>query len=443
MNQKKCKKSSYESSVKLQVALDLMNLKRALGIAKSAVKGGADWLEAGTPLIKSEGMDAVRKLREEFPNNKIVADMKTMDVGGVEVEMAAKAGADIIGILGAADDETIKEAVKVARNYDAEIIVDMIRVEDQVERTKEVCRLGTDYIGVHVGIDAQMKGEDPIELVKKVSKASTVPIAAAGGINSETAPKIVEGGASIVIVGGAIIKAKDVTKAAQNIKKSIKENISIESEVSKKFGTEEIKKAFEKVSTPNISDAMHREPCMEGIKQKTSHGSNIIGRAFTVKTVDGDWAKPVEAIDEAEEGEIIVIDADAGNTAVWGELASWSCKRKGIPGIVIDGAVRDVDEIREIDFPVFARYASSNAGEPKGYGGLNVDINCGGRRVRPGDWIIGDDSGVMVVPKEEALQIANRSLDVMEKENRIREEIKEGSTLSVVMELQKWEKKER
>ncbi|MGM0509608.1 MAG: 3-hexulose-6-phosphate synthase, partial [Thermoplasmatota archaeon] len=405
---------------KVQVALDLMNLKRAIRIARSAVEGGVDWLEAGTPLIKSEGMESIRKLREEFPDNRIIADMKTMDVGGVECEMAAKAGADIIGILGAADDETIKEAVRVARNYDAEVMADLIRVEDQIKRTEEVCKLGVDYIGVHVGIDAQMKGDDPIELVKKVSKASTVPVAAAGGINSEMAPKIVESGASIVIVGGAIIKAKDVRKAAQDVKKSITENVSIESEVSKKFGTKDIKKAFEKVSTPNISDAMHREPCMEGIKQQTNEGSKIVGRALTVKTVDGDWAKPVEAIDKAEEGDIIVIDADGGNTAVWGELASWSCKQKGVPGIVIEGAVRDVDEIKELGFPVFARYASSNAGEPKGYGGLDVDIKCGGVKVKPGDWIIGDDSGVMVVPKEEALQIANRSLDVMEKENRIR-----------------------
>jgi len=109
---------------------------------------------------------------------------------------------------------------------------------------------------------------------------------------------------------------------------------------------------------------------------------------------------------------------------------------------VIDGAVRDVDGIDEIGFPVFARHKASNAGDPKGYGGLGSKIKCGNVEVSPGDWIIGDTNGVMVVPKEEALMIANRSMDVMEKENRIREEIKEGRTLSVVMELEKWEKVE-
>ncbi len=427
-------------SVKLQVALDLMNLERALRIAKEAVEGGVDLLEAGTPLIKSEGIESVRRLKAEFPKKTIVADMKTMDVGSVEVEIAAKAGADVIAVLAAADDETIKEAVRSARNYDAEIMADMLGVSNPPERTREVCRLGVDYVGVHVGIDSQMRGEDPLDVLSEIVKHSTVPVAVAGGINSETAPSLVKKGAEIVIVGGAIIKASDVKEAARSVRRAIDEGVSISSEVSKKYGAQDIIKALDKVSTPNVSDAMHRAPCMKGIKQMTAGGKKIVGKAMTVKTVDGDWAKPVEAIEEAKEGDVIVIDADGGETAVWGELASWSCKMKGVSGIVIDGAVRDVGDIDGMDFPIFAKHKASDAGEPKGYGGIGVDIKCGGVRVKSGDWIIGDSSGVMVIPKEEAVMIANRALDVMERENRIRQEIKEGRTLSVVMELQKWEK---
>jgi 3-hexulose-6-phosphate synthase/6-phospho-3-hexuloisomerase len=73
-------------------------------------------------------------------------------------------------------------------------------------------------------------------------------------------------------------------------------------------------------------------------------------------------------------------------------------------------------------------------------GEVNVEVTCGGQRIRPDDWIIGDDDGVVVVPKEEALEIANRAIDVMEHENRIREEIKRGSSLDKVLHLKKWEK---
>jgi len=118
----------------LQVALDLLNADRALTIAKDAVRGGADWLEAGTPLIKSEGMDIIRQLREQFPNTTIVADMKTMDTGALETEMAAKAGADIISILAAADDATIKDASASARKYGAKLMIDLIGNPAMIER---------------------------------------------------------------------------------------------------------------------------------------------------------------------------------------------------------------------------------------------------------------------------------------------------------------------
>ena len=166
-----------------------------------------------------------------------------------------------------------------------------------------------------------------------------------------------------------------------------------------------------------------------------------MGKAVTVQTFEGDWAKPVEATDVAKEGEVIVVYAGSKDVAPWGELASWSCKQKGIAGLVIDGAVRDVDEIRRIRFPVFAKCIVPNAGEPKGFGEINTEITCGGEAVKPGDWIIGDDNGMVVVPKERAYEIARRAKEVWKNEERVREEIKRGKTLSQVLDLYMWEKK--
>jgi len=422
----------------LQVALDMENLKRAVQIANEAVKGGADWVEAGTPLIKSEGMNAVRELRRTFPKKVIVADMKTVDVGRFETEMAAKSGADVICVLGTADDGTIKESVKAGRQYGIKIMVDLFGVSDKMKRAKEVEKIGVDYVCVHTSIDEQMRGKIVFDDVKNISKAVSIPVAVAGGINSENVLSALKSGADIVIVGGAITKEKNVTNAARRIKKAIKEKKIVKSKI-KKYTEKDLYKVFSKVSTPNISDAMHRKGAMNGI-MPLKKGYKVVGNALTVKTMDGDWAKTVEAIEEAKEGDVIVIDAGGGNTAVWGELASWSCKMKKISGAVIDGAVRDVDDIVKMDFPVFAKNIASNAGEPKGYGEIGIEIVCGGQNVRNGDWVVGDDSGVVVVPKESAVEIGNRALDVMEKENRIREEIKRGSVLSVVMELEKWEK---
>ena len=424
----------------LQVALDLMQLNRSIVIAHEAVDGGADWIEAGTPLIKSEGAEAVRALRREFPNRKIIADTKTMDVGSFEVEIMAKAGADIVTVLGLADDATIEEAVMAGRKYGAEIMVDMINVPNRVQRAKEVEKLGAAYICMHMGIDTQMRGEEPpIDVLRKIVDAVSIPVAVAGGITAENAGEYVEAGATDVIVGGAIIKTEDIRGAAENVKKAMS-GAKVDTNLAKKYSEEDLFEAFSRVSTCNISDAFHKQGVMFGIlPQSLQHRQRMVGRALTVQTTNGDWAKPVEAIDRAKEGDILVVDVGGAPVAVWGELATCSAMVMGVKGIVIDGAIRDIDDIRELKFPAFARTVAPCAGEPKGYGGIGIEVTVGGQRVRTGDWIVGDESGIVVIPKEVAVEVANRALDVHERENRTREEINRGSTLSKVNELAKWE----
>jgi 3-hexulose-6-phosphate synthase/6-phospho-3-hexuloisomerase len=416
-----------------------MQTSRAIPIARESVAGGADWLEAGTPLIKSEGAESIRTLRREFPGIKIVADTKTMDVGSLEVEIVAKAGADIVTILGLSDDSTIEEGVSAARKYGAEIMVDMINVPDKVRRSKEAEAMGASYVCLHMGIDQQMRGEDPpIDILKRIVSETSLPVAVAGGITAETAGMYVEAGASVIIVGGGIMKTANITAATAAVKAAMG-GAKVDTGLSKRYGEEELFEAFSKVSTCNISDAFHKRGVMIGITPRIRSGQRMAGRALTVQTVNGDWGKPVEAIDRAQKGDVIVIDAGGSPVAVWGELASHSAVMMGVAGVVIDGAIRDIDDIKAMDFPAFSRSVAPNAGEPKGYGGIGMEISVGGQMVRTGDWIIGDESGIVVVPKEKAVEVANRALDVHEREDRTREEITRGSTLSKVNELSKWE----
>ena len=423
----------------VQVALDFVDLPRALEVAREAVAGGADWVEAGTPLIKAEGLNAVRALKAEFPDKTIVADMKTMDAGRTEVEYAAKAGAGVVGVLGAASDSTIKECAEAARNYGCKLIVDMIEVADPVARAKRAQELGADYIGIHTAIDQQMRGEAPFDTLKAVAEAVTIPVSAAGGINSETAAAAVEAGAGIVVVGGAITKSADAEAATAEIRRAVDERVRIETTLYKRAGAADIRTVLDQVSTANVSDAWHRQPSLPGIKPLLP-GAHMCGPAVTVRTYAGDWAKPVEAIDVCKPGDVLVIDACDATPAMWGELATHSAMVKGVAGLVARGAIRDTPEIARLGFAAFSSKVCANAGEPKGFGEINVPIVISGQTVRPGDWIVGDDDGVMVLPKEQAVELANRAMDVLEKENRLRGEIDSGKTLAEVAYLQKWEK---
>lgn len=424
----------------LQIALDEVNLDRALAYAREAVAGGVDWIEAGTPLIKACGLDAVRELKRAFPGKTIVADMKTMDTGAFETEIAVKAGADVVGILGAASDGTFREAVKAARKYGAKVYMDLISVPDKVARAKQAQALGVDYVCLHMGVDEQMRGAKPLDVLKQVAAAVTIPVMAAGGVTTETAGECVKAGASVVIVGGALTKAADITGEAAKLKRAIRDRSVIPTQLFKKYSLDELRSAFLRCSTSNVSDAMHRKGAMDPAIVARQQGKRVAGRAVTVFTADGDWAKPVEAIDAAEPGDVLVIDSRGTPTAMWGELASHSSLVKGLSGIVVDGAVRDIDDIRAMGFPVWSRWVVPNAGEPKGLGEIGGEVRCGGQTVRAGDWILADDMGVVVVPQEEAQEVANRSVEVHEREDRLREEIKRGKTLSSVLHLKKWEK---
>lgn len=425
--------------LKIQIALDFIDLPRAIDVAKEAVKGGIDWIEAGTPLIKSCGLESVRQLKKLFPDKTIIADMKIMDAGRTEVEIAAKSGADVVVVMGNAPDETIKESIEAGKNYGAKIMVDLMGTAYNMERAKQVAGMKPDYIGIHTPIDRQMTGKITFETLHEITKNINIPIAVAGGLNSENVVDAVKAGAGILIIGGAITKAKDATAAARKIKEALSKNIRLPTELYKRVNIENVHEILKKVSTANISDAMHRKGWLRGISPVLKN-VRFFGPAVTVRTYPGDWAKPVEAVDIAEKGSVIVIDAGGVPPAVWGELATHSAVIKKIAGVVINGGIRDTKEIKTLKFPAFSSIICPQAGEPKGFGEINVPLVISGISIFPGDWLAGDDDGVVCIPKDDIVEIVNRSMDVLEKENRLRGEIDKGGTLSQITEILKWEK---
>lgn len=412
-------------------------MDRSVEIAKEAIAGGADWIEIGTPLIKSEGMDAIRTMRKAFPDRTILADMKTVDTGAMEVEMAAKAGADVVIVLGSADDSTLLDALRSAHKYGVRLMADLISAPDPAKRAVELEALGVDYVNVHIGIDQQMMGKDPVSLLREISQRVSVQLAVAGGLDANSAVQAVKAGARIVIVGGNITRSDNVTEAARKIRQSVDSPDTVEIHSA---GTidQEIRAILKEVSTSNISDAMHRKGAMKGIHPLIR--GKMVGTAVTVQAFPGDWAKTVEAIDIAKEGDVIVIYNESKDIACWGGLATLSSLNKGIAGVVIEGAVRDIDEIENLGLPIYTSNTVPNAGDPKGFGEINAEITCGGQTVKPGDYIVGDESGVVVIPAERAYELARRAKEVNKTEKRLFDEIRRGGTLSEIMELKKWEK---
>lgn len=208
--------------MKLQLALDLVGIPGAIEVVKQ-VEQYVDIVEIGTPIIINEGLHAVKALKEAFPNVTVLADLKIMDAAGYEVMKAAEAGADIVTILGVAEDASIQGAVAEAKKQGKQILVDMIAVKNLAERTAQIDAFGVDYICVHTGYDLQAEGQNSFEDLRTIkSVVKNAKVAVAGGIKLATLPEVIAVKPDLVIVGGGITGQADLAAAAAEMQKLIK-----------------------------------------------------------------------------------------------------------------------------------------------------------------------------------------------------------------------------
>ncbi len=175
------------------------------------------------------------------------------------------------------------------------------------------------------------------------------------------------------------------------------------------------------------SDCMNRSNVMAARISPLSPGMTICGQARTVTSMVGDNGAAHAAIGIVDPGDVLVIDARGHTeTAVWGGIMTRAAMQRGIAGLVLDGALRDASEIRELEFPAFTA-GICPAGPSKGFGGiLDGPISCGGCPVKPGDIVLGDDDGVAVIPLERQAEIYQASLKQIKTENEINSDTLSG-----------------
>lgn len=208
--------------MKLQAALDFFRLEDAVKLMEK-IHPYVDIAEIGTPLMLSEGVCAVTRIKALYPHIEVLADMKIMDGGDPIASCAFEAGADIVTILGLTNDSTAAGAVAAARRYGKRVCADTIGVSDLVRRTEALDALGVDFIAVHTAHDMLSCVSAPIEALKvikaSVRRAQTV---ISGGITVAQIPEIAAVGPDVVIVGSALTTAKDPAAVASALADAMK-----------------------------------------------------------------------------------------------------------------------------------------------------------------------------------------------------------------------------
>ncbi|MEY8351980.1 RraA family protein [Lachnospiraceae bacterium 54-53] len=179
----------------------------------------------------------------------------------------------------------------------------------------------------------------------------------------------------------------------------------------------ELVEAFRDIPVANIDDCMNRIAAVDS-GLKPMNRARLLGTAFTVKAPAGDNLMFHKALDMAQPGDVLVIAAFASQSrSLCGEIMTRYAMSKGLAGFVVDGCIRDSIEIGEItDFPVYARGVTPNGPYKNGPGEINFPVSCGNQVISPGDILVGDGDGLLVIKKEEAAELAKRAKKVSEAE---------------------------
>jgi len=206
--------------MKLQVAMDVLTTADALALA-GKVAEHVDIIELGTPLIKAEGLRAITAIKEAHPDKIVFADLKTMDAGELEADIAFSAGADLVTVLGTAGDSTIVGAVKAAAKHGKGVVVDLIGVADKATRAREVTALGAEFVEMHAGLDEQAEEGFTFNTLLSEGTTSGVAFSVAGGVSVATIEAVQKSGALVAVAGGAIYSAADPAAAAAALRAAI------------------------------------------------------------------------------------------------------------------------------------------------------------------------------------------------------------------------------
>jgi len=189
-----------------------------------------------------------------------------------------------------------------------------------------------------------------------------------------------------------------------------------------------------KIGTGPISDALGKTGAMDHAMRPRSANAGMAGVAFTVRVHTADILMVSKALSECPKGSVLVIDGHAEcNTALWGGLTTAAAFRKGLAGVVIDGAIRDSAEIARSRLPVFARAIVANAGGAEYVGELQIPVQCGGVVVNPGDWLVGDEDGVVVIPAAQLDEAIETAKKILQAESQIARAIRAGKDLGEIL----------
>lgn len=410
-------------TARLYIGLDFLHLENALFYAEQCIAGGIEYLEIGSLLLKNTGFNSVRIFKERFPSIKMVCDLKIIQPQSLEIESIARAQVFAVTISGAISEKNFQSCLSMIKQNSLKAYLDfrgcaLSVIQNAMPLISQADAIIVDFIPRSHAIFQQ------------IASMTDTPLFIHSFSLEENDIKNISNLASTLVVSieeGTGLSAKEtISKLKSTLSKT-----ETQAEISQKeYNEETLRDKIRQISTVHICE-VYRKPVFLEKVYPLHRFTKIVGRAYTLRVWPGEQKQVVKYLLEIPEKSILVVDAGGfqGN-AVWSYLATEIAIKRKISGAVVYGSVSDVPHLRQKGFPCYASYLTAIPGQEEGTFSCNIPLTLGNVSINPGDWMIGDDNGIVCIPALQAFSIVDNAFELARSREPILEELAAIETLT-------------
>lgn len=419
--------------LRLQVNLEFLHLENALFCAEQCILAGVDTIEIGTTLLKNSGLNSVRILRDRFPEVFLIVDMKSTENVVEEVNAAATAGASCVTISGAIPLHLWERAIEAGKEKGVKVILDFRGLSEIGHKLAQ----GVPEVDM-VFISLEGDEDKPFySLQEIISLVGQTPLGITGLSSEEEVSQAISLGISTLIARFSDSSGKDCQEAVKNLQVVLAncEKAFPLNPVS--VNEESLRKMLDNLMPADICDAVEHSVYLDRVYPIHKY-TKLVGKVNTLKVWPGAHIEVLEFLLEVEPGSILVIDSGGQGSAVWGQVATEIALKRGLAGVVVYGSITDINKIRDRGFPCYTTALTSAVTSHRGMVLKNKPLQIGNVWIRPGDWLLGDDTGVVCLSASHLFSIIPKALALSEEKMKLVSQIEKAEEEELAEIVQKF-----
>lgn len=418
--------------LQLLVSLDCLHLENALFYAEQAISAGLDILEISSNLLNKTGLHNIQIFRDKFADTFLLADVKMICATQQEMKTIVDFGANAITVCGATDFENWQQVLSIAQEHNLQVFLDFRGFATAIIEQQMPLIQTADYILLGFG----SAPKSMLSLLAEIASHSKTSIAASNLEDLDTIADFVTLRVNIIALKYGDGNRKDIKEVILKYRNHLEQVSQDIPDISPRMYSEQMLiHKLQQVSPGTICELSNMPVFLDKV-YPLHRFTKIVGRVVTLKVWPGAQLAVLDFLLEVPENSIVVVDSGGdASCAIWNALATEIAMKRNLLGVVIYGAITDVNAIRSKGFPCYIHSLTTVPGHAQPQAQKNVTVAIGNVSINSGDWIMGDDSGAICIPDKNIFGIVEKALELGEYREQVLQKIEQTTDTTELSEL--------